>query len=89
MSDFFDLTIYSPEDIIFNNQAVELNATNSVGEFGILPGHTFFSSNIISCNLTFRSKEGTFKKYKVGPGLISVKSDKVIVVLETAENINI
>ena len=46
MSDFFDLTIYSPEDIIFNNQAVELNATNSVGEFGILPGHTFFLSLI-------------------------------------------
>jgi F-type H+-transporting ATPase subunit epsilon len=85
MSDFFDLTIYSPEEIIFNNQAVELNATNSIGEFGILPGHTFFSSNIISCNLTFKSKEGDLKEYEVGSGLVTVKSDKVIVVLESAK----
>lgn len=87
MSDFFDLIVYSPEEVIFNDKASELNATNSVGEFGILPGHTFFSSNIVPCNISFRGKEGSLKEYSTGPGLVSVKSNKVIVVLETVEEI--
>ena len=84
MSDFFNLTIYSPEEIIFNDKAVELSATNSVGEFGILPGHTFFSSNILPCDLSFKGLEGDSRKLTTGPGLITVKSNKVIVVLESA-----
>jgi|TARA_B110000263_G_scaffold50714_1_gene42418 F0F1-type ATP synthase epsilon subunit len=85
MSNSFNLTIYSPEEVIFNDQAVELSATNSTGGFGILPGHTFFSSNILPCSLIFKSKEGDLRKYSTGPGLITVKSDEVIVVLESAE----
>ena len=85
MSDTFNLTIYSPEEIIFNDEATELNATNSIGEFGIVPGHTFFSSNIIPCNISFKGKEGALLKYSAGPGLITVKSDEVIVVLESAK----
>ncbi len=85
MSDTFNLTIYSPEDVIFDDEATELNATNSVGEFGILPGHTFFSSDIIPCNVSFKSKTGDLLNYSSGPGLITVKSNKVIVVLESAK----
>ncbi|MBT3475656.1 F0F1 ATP synthase subunit epsilon [bacterium] len=87
MNDFFNLTIYSPEEVIFNDKAVGLSATNSVGEFGILPGHTLFSSNILPCNLSFTSFEGDSRNLTTGPGLITVKSNEVIVVLESAKAI--
>ena len=47
MSSSFDLKIYTPEEVVFNEKAVQLTASNSNGEFGILPGHTFFSSDIV------------------------------------------
>ena len=46
MSDFFNLKIYTPEEILFDGTVEYLSATNSSGEFGILPGHTLFSSDI-------------------------------------------
>ena len=84
MSSSFDLKIYTPEEVVFNEKAVQLTASNSTGEFGILPGHTFFSSDIVPCNLIVKSESGPDKKFKAGFGLISVKSNEVIVALESA-----
>ena len=83
MSDFFNLKIYTPEEILFDGTVEYLSATNSSGEFGILPGHTLFSSDITAGDFKIKSKDGTEKKFNNGTGAISVKSDQVTLTLES------
>tara|TARA_B100000959_G_scaffold245944_1_gene270999 strand:+ start:6437 stop:6703 length:267 start_codon:yes stop_codon:yes gene_type:complete len=83
MDNSFNLTIYTPEEVLFDEKANYFSATNSTGEFGILPGHTLFSSDIVSGNIRVKSENGTEKKISHGPGVISMKSNQLIVALES------
>jgi len=88
MNNFFNLKIYTPEQILFDGTAEYLSATNSIGEFGILPGHTSFSSDIIAGDLKIKSIDETEKKFSNGPGIVSVKSNQVILALESGNLIS-
>ena len=82
MKDFFSLKIYTPDGILFSSSAKMISATNSLGEFGVLPGHTIFASDILEGDLKIVDDKDQEVFFNVGKGHISVESDEVTVALE-------
>ena len=82
MSDSFELKIYTPDGVLFSDSAKRISAINSLGQFGILPGHTLFASDIVSGDLEVINNDGNTISFEVGDGLISVENNNVTVALE-------
>jgi F-type H+-transporting ATPase subunit epsilon len=62
----------------------EVTAPGTVGEFGILPGHTPLLTTLKIGELSYRQGAETFH-VAVNWGYVEVEDDKVTVLVETAE----
>ena len=59
METSFKLKILTPDGILFSDSARQVTARNSTGEFGVLPGHTVFASDIVSGKMDIISSLAT------------------------------
>lgn len=84
MADELMLEIVSPEKMVFSGKVEEVTIPGTEGEFGVLRGHEAFLSSVDIGELNF-VKEGKRIYYAVNTGYAEVTSDKVTVLLETAE----
>ena len=84
MADELMLEIVSPEKMVFSGKIEEVTIPGSEGEFGVLRGHEAFLSSVDIGELNFL-KEGKKTYYAVNTGYAEVTSDKVTVLIETAE----
>ena len=84
MADELMLQIVTPERVIFNDKVEEVTLPGSEGEFGVLIGHASLLSslNFGELNLTKGNKKTYFA---VNAGFAEVTAEKVIVLVETAE----
>jgi F-type H+-transporting ATPase subunit epsilon len=84
MADELMLEIVSPEKMVFSGKIEEVTIPGTEGEFGVLRGHEPFLSSVDIGELNFL-KEGKKTYYAVNYGYAEVTSDKVTVLIETAE----
>jgi F-type H+-transporting ATPase subunit epsilon len=84
MADELMLEIVSPEKMVFSGKIEEVTVPGTEGEFGVLRGHEAFLSSVDIGELNFL-KEGKKTHYAVNYGYAEVTSDKVTILVETAE----
>jgi len=79
------LDIVTPEKLAFSGQVEEVNLPGVLGEFGVLPGHTPFLSELRIGPMHFRS-EGKLEWFAINRGIAEVTPTKVTVLVRTAES---
>lgn len=84
MADELMLEIVSPEKFVFSGKIEEVTIPGTEGEFGVLRGHEAFLSSVDIGELNFL-KEGKKTYYAVNYGYAEITSEKVTILVETAE----
>ena len=81
----FDLTISSPEKIVYQGKAEILNVYTVNGQVGILKNHAPFVDIVIASELNFVDEKGERKKLVVSGGWILVWPKEVTVFVNSSE----
>jgi F-type H+-transporting ATPase subunit epsilon len=84
MSDELILEIVTPEKMTFSGSVEDVTIPGSEGEFGVLRGHEALLSSVDIGELNF-TKDGKKIYYAVNTGYTEVTSNKVTILIETAE----
>ena len=84
MSEKLKLELVTPYRKVLSEEVDEITATGALGEFGVLPGHAPFLSSLKIGQFSYR-QSGTVLHLAVNWGYFEVESDKVTVLVETAE----
>lgn len=77
-----EVKIYSAFNSYFEGMAYSISAVNHTGPFDILPRHHNFMTLIKACDIQIKSPEGD-KKIPVTQALMHIKSDKVVVFVDS------
>jgi len=84
MAEKLRLDMVTPYKQVLSQDVDEVTAPGTVGEFGILPGHTPLLTTLKIGELSYRQGAETFH-VAVNWGYVEVEDDKVTVLVETAE----
>jgi F-type H+-transporting ATPase subunit epsilon len=84
MADEILLEIVTPERPVFSGMVEQVTIPGSEGQFGVLKGHTPLLSFVDIGELNF-IKDGKRSYYAVSTGYAEVASNKVTLLVETAE----
>lgn len=84
MAENLSLELVTPYKKTLSTEVDEVTAPGSLGEFGILPGHTPLLTTLQIGELSYRKGHETFH-LAVNWGYVEVEDDKVTVLVETAE----
>jgi len=84
MTDSFQLEIVTPEKMVVNDVAEEIQIPGKNGYLGILPGHAPLITELAVGEITYR-KGGQIFYLSVAWGFAEVLPDKVTILAETAE----
>jgi F-type H+-transporting ATPase subunit epsilon len=84
MSEGLTLEIVTPEKMAFTGTVEEVTIPGTEGEFGVLRGHEAFLTSVDIGELNF-TKDGKKTYYAVNTGYAEVTSNKVTILIETAE----
>lgn len=85
MADDLMLEIVSPEKMVFSGKIEEVTIPGTEGEFGVLRGHEPFLSSVDIGELNLLKEGNKRTYYAVNTGYAEVTSDKVTLLVETAE----
>ena len=83
----FALDIITPERTVLSTQAVSVSAPGVEGGFQVLFQHAPLLSALEIGRVTVRSADGTEQVYATSGGVLEVRDNKVLVLLETAERL--
>lgn len=84
MAEMLKLEMVTPYKQVLAVDVDEVTAPGTLGEFGILPGHTPLLTTLKIGELTYRQGNELFH-VAVNWGYVEVENDKVTVLVETAE----
>lgn len=84
MADTFQLEIVTPEKMVVNDAAEEIQIPGKNGYLGILPGHAPLITELAVGEISYRKGGQTFY-LSVAWGFAEVLPDKVTILSETAE----
>ena len=84
MADSFDLQIVTPEKLVVETRAEELQIPGKNGYLGILPNHAPLITELAVGEITYRSG-GQTSRVAVAWGFAEVLPNKVTILAETAE----
>lgn len=79
------LEVVTPEKIVVSDEAEIVMAPGSLGEFGVLTGHTPFVTTLNSGTLRYKAADGRERCIFVSGGYAEALPDKVTVLAEAAE----
>ena len=79
------LEIVTPQKDVVNEEAQIVMAPGSLGEFGVLVGHTPFMTSLKTGDLRYTDGSGTERHVFVSGGFAEALPDKVTVLAESAE----
>jgi F-type H+-transporting ATPase subunit epsilon len=85
MADNIRLEVVTPEKQVVNDLAQIVMAPGSMGEFGILVGHTPFMTSLNTGAIHYRDENGKEQFVFVSGGFAEALPDKVTVLAESAE----
>jgi F-type H+-transporting ATPase subunit epsilon len=78
------LEVITPDKVLVNQEVDMITAPGTDGEFGVLPGHTFFLSGIVPGELKYQI-EAVTTSLTVMKGFAEVANNRVAIVVEAAE----
>ena len=84
MADLFQLDVVTPVRQVLSRQVEEVIAPGTVGEFGVLPGHTTFLTTLKPGRLTVMDPETTVYM-AISGGFAEVTGSRVIILAEDAQ----
>lgn len=85
MTDNIRLEVVTPEKIVVSEDAQIVASPGSLGEFGVLTGHTPFLSTLKTGIIRYTDAEGTEKYVFVSGGFAEALPEKVTILAESAE----
>jgi F-type H+-transporting ATPase subunit epsilon len=85
MADNIRLEVVTPEKQVVNDLAQIVMAPGSMGEFGVLVGHTPFMTSLNTGAIHYRDENGKEQFVFVSGGFAEALPDKVTVLAESAE----
>jgi len=85
MAENIRLEVVTPEKQVVNDLAQIVMAPGSMGEFGVLFGHTPFMTSLNTGAIHYRDENGKDQFVFVSGGFAEALSDKVTVLAESAE----
>ena len=74
----FALRITSPEGDLFRGEAVKLSVRGTEGELAVMAGHIPFVTYVVPCDCRVELPDGTEKVGHLDRGVLTVATDKVI-----------
>ncbi|MEK6790777.1 MAG: ATP synthase F1 subunit epsilon [Deltaproteobacteria bacterium] len=86
MADTFLLEIVTPARRLFSKEVTEARAPGINGEFGVLAGHTQFTTILKPGALTYKSG-GQTGYIAVGKGYAEVNSERTLLLVDMAETV--
>jgi len=84
MAELLKLEIVTPQKKVVSEEVDEITATGTIGEFGVLPGHTPFLTSLKIGELSYK-KGNELHNLAVNAGYFEVVNDVVTVLVETSE----
>jgi len=85
MADNIKLEIVTPDKAVVNEDVNIVLAPGSLGEFGVLIGHTPFLTTLKTGIIRYTDAQGTDQYVFVSGGFVEALPDKVTVLAESAE----
>ncbi len=85
MAENIRLEVVTPEKQVVNETAPIVMAPGSMGEFGVLSGHTPFMTSLNTGAVHYRDESGKDQYVFVSGGFAEALPDKVTVLAESAE----
>lgn len=85
MSENILLEVVTPNQIVISETAQIVMAPGSLGEFGVLVGHTPFMTTLKVGAVHYKDEQGAERMVFVGGGFAEALPDKVTVLAESAE----
>jgi F-type H+-transporting ATPase subunit epsilon len=85
MAGNIQLEIVTPEKIVISEEAQIVASPGTLGEFGVLVGHTPFMTTIKTGPVRFTDAEGAERYVFVSGGFAEALPDKVTILAESAE----
>ena len=86
MADNIRLEVVTPEKQVVNDLAQIVVAPGSMGEFGVLSGHTPFMTSLNTGAIHYRDENGKDQFVFVSGGFAEALPDKVTILAESAES---
>lgn len=83
MAKSFLFELVTPDRLVYSGPVEYVTAIGGLGEFTVLPGHTFVLTTIEPGVVRFGSSQDK-KEYAVGYGYAEVRPDKMIMLVEFA-----
>jgi len=84
MAEQLKLELITPHRKVVSEEVDELTATGTIGEFGVLPGHTPFLTSLKIGELSYK-KDGAVFHLAVNAGFFEVVNDTVTVLVDSSE----
>jgi F-type H+-transporting ATPase subunit epsilon len=84
MADTFQLEIVTPEKLVVQDSADEIQIPGRNGYLGVLPGHAPLITELGSGEISYRSN-GQLHRFSMAWGFAEVLPDRVTVLAETVE----
>ena len=78
--------IVSAEKEIFSGEVTMVVATGTLGELGILPGHTQLLTGLKPCTVRLKFEDGSEEPFFVSGGFLEVQPHVVSILADTAEH---
>jgi F-type H+-transporting ATPase subunit epsilon len=88
MAENIRLEVVTPEKQVVNDMAQIVMAPGSMGEFGVLSGHTPFMTSLNTGALHYRDENGKDQYVFVSGGFAEALPDKVTILAESAEKMD-
>ena len=85
MAENIRLEVVTPDKEVVNDLAQIVMAPGSLGEFGVLSGHTPFMTSLKTGAIHYRDQDGKDQYVFVSGGFAEALPDKVTVLAESAE----
>jgi F-type H+-transporting ATPase subunit epsilon len=85
MAENITLEIVTPEKVVVSEAAQIVASPGSLGEFGVLAGHTPFLTNLKTGVIRYTDAKGTERYVFVNGGFAEALPDKVTILAESAE----
>ena len=85
MAENIALEVVTPEKIVVSEEVQIVVAPGTLGEFGVLIGHTPFLTTLKTGTVHFKDKNGSERFVFISGGFAEALPDKVTVLAESAE----
>jgi len=85
MAQNIKLEVVTPDRVVVDEECRIVAAPGSLGEFGVLPGHTPFLTNLKIGIIRYTDDKGAEQQVFVGGGFAEALPNKVTILAESAE----